>query len=61
MLEVQGLLGPDSKAANDIVEALYVGRAKGKDREAADSAFTECLCWLLTQVPALPRELHPDV
>lgn len=61
MLEVQGLLGPDPKVANDIVEALWIGRAKGKDREAADSAFTESLCWLLTQVPALPPELCPHV
>lgn len=50
---VQGLLGPDPKIVKDILEALWAGRAtytKGKAREAAGSAFTECLCWILTQV-----------
>lgn len=61
-LEVmQGLLGPDPKLANDILDALWTGRAsytKGKDKEAAGNAFIECLCWLLTQVTASPSVLH---
>ena len=55
---VQGLLGPDPRVANDILGALWLGGAsytKGKGRDAAGSAFTECLCWLLTQVQPLPH------
>ena len=57
MAGVQGLLGPDPKIANDILEGLWAGRVsytKGKGREAAGSAFTECLCFLLTQVLLCP-------
>lgn len=67
MAGVQGLLGPDPRVANDILDALWAGRAsytKGKGREAAGSAFTECLCWLLTQVllcPALWALMLPAV
>ncbi|DBB01874.1 TPA: hypothetical protein ACH3X1_000476 [Trebouxia sp. C0004] len=52
----KGLLGPDSKVANDILEAVWNGCASqppGKGREAPAAAFTECLCWLLTQAANL--------
>lgn len=63
---MQGLLGPDPKLANDILDALWTGCAgytKGQDKEAAGNAFTECLCWLLTQVTARPCVLnaHTDL
>ena len=54
MNAVQGLLGPDPKVVNDILEAMWSGcvsnSTSGRGREAAASAFTECLSWLLTQV-----------
>ncbi len=52
-MSTQGLLGPDPKVANDLLEAVWNGCASqppGKGREAPAAAFTECLCWLLTQV-----------
>ena len=51
-MSTQGLLGPDPKVANDLLEAVWSGCASqppGKGREAP-AAFTECLGWLLTQV-----------
>ena len=59
VVAVQGLLGPDPKVVNDILEAVWSGcaaQAPGKGREAAAAAFSECLCWLFTQVTCL---LHP--
>ena len=52
--DVQGLLGPYPKVVNDLLEAMWSGcvsnSTSGRGREAAASAFTECLSWLLTQV-----------
>ena len=49
----QGLLGPETRVANDLLEAVWSGCAcqpPGKGREAPATAFSECLSWLLTQV-----------
>ena len=54
---LQGLLGPEPKLGIDILEALWVGcsaQPPGKGREAAATAFVECLCWLLSQVLFCP-------